>query len=182
MFWNRWHINTYCQRKGDYEVKEKEVKPAAQGWLPLQVSDKERRLHLSGMRKVSKDIFERDKRTLIPFSPFIYSVNFSPCRKHLADSSVPCSPGCIPSRVYSTDIYSTSFPFALLNGEMWAMLLFPRCVPSWACLPTSAVGWAQTGRSANLGDWTKMRQLMLLVLKPSSPLFGGCCHPWGSDV
>lgn len=66
--------------------------------------------------------------------------------------------------------------------EMWAMLLFPRCVPSWACLPTSAVEWAQTGGSANLGDWTKMRQLMLLVLKPSSPPFGGCCHPWGSDV
>lgn len=117
-----------------------------------------------------------------PFSPFIYSVNFSACRKHLVDSSAPCSPWFIPSRVYSTDVYRATFPCLLSWRVRWGMLLLPRCGQSRACLTTSGAVWVQAGGSGRLGGWTKMRQLMLLLPQPSSLPFGGCCHPWGSDV
>lgn len=42
--------------------------------------------------------------------------------------------------------------------------------------------WVQAGVSGRVKGSTKMRQLMLLLPQPSSPPFGGCCHPWGSDV
>lgn len=52
----------------------KEEEKTAQEGLLLQVSSKERKVHLSGMRKVSKNIFERDKRTLISlFSLYLFS-------------------------------------------------------------------------------------------------------------
>lgn len=114
-----------------------------------------------------------------PFFPFIYSVNFSPCRKHLADSSVPSSPWCIPIRVYTTDISSTSFPFALLTGNRGYAFISKVCPTMGLSAHTGVgTGWG----SPRLGDWTKTRQLMLLVPQPSSPPFGGCCHPWGSNV
>lgn len=59
------------------------------------------------------------KGVSFPFSPFIYSVSLSPCRKHLADSSVPRSPWFIPSMVCSTRHLQHQFPlFALLTGNV----------------------------------------------------------------
>lgn len=66
-------MTTCSQRKGGCGVEDEEEKSAAQGWLLLQESGKET-LHLSGMRKVSKNTLERDKRILISlFSLYLFS-------------------------------------------------------------------------------------------------------------
>lgn len=100
-----------------------------------------------------------------PFSPFIYLVNFSACRKHLADSSVPCSLWFVPSRVYSAHISSTGFP-CLSPTSWWTVGFYSQGVLR-ASLPASAALWVRAGaRQTHQLDY--VRQITLLLPRPSS--------------